>query len=113
MKLLKVITYTFISIIISISIMSIFNYYNIINKDLFNISKILILIIIFIINGYKIKKLYNKQYYPLLFSIILCLVLLSICFIFSKFNYKYLIYLLIIFISNMFGSFIYKKKKRN
>ena len=112
MKLLKTIGYTLFNIILSISIISILNYYNIINNNIFKIMKILILIIIFIINGYKISKISKIKNFVLLFCLILSLFLICTNLIFSKLDYKILIYITIICFSNLLGSFIYKKKKK-
>ena len=113
MRLLRIIIYSFISIIASISLLSVFNYYNIINTDTFKIIKILLLIIIFIINGYKIRKISRNKFCLLFFSLILSVLLIGINLINSRFNYKTLIYISIIVLSNIFGGFIYKKKKKN
>ena len=113
MKLFKVIIYSFISIIISISILSVFNYYNIISKDVFNIIKILLLIVIFIINGYKIRRISKNKRCLLYFSFLLSILLIGINLIYSRFNYRVLIYVSIILLSNLLGGFIYKRKKKN
>ena len=56
MNYLKTISLTIISLLIGITVLSILFYYDIIKENLFNILRILLIMIIFIINGYKTEK---------------------------------------------------------
>ena len=112
MKLLKTWIITLINITIFISLISILYYYNIINTNLYNVLKIIFLIIIFIINGYKTEKNSKQKIKTnayICFIISLLLILINI--IFSKITFKLVIYIIILIISNIFGGIIYRKKR--
>lgn len=113
MKYLKVCLLSFIGIILCISILSILYYYNIIGKNIFNFFKIILFIIIFSINGYKIEKISNRKYYGILiFNIVTSIILLFVNYFSYKITFRLFIYLLLIICSNIFGGFIYRKKRK-
>lgn len=112
MKYLKTCFITFIGIIICISVLSTLYYYKIINNNTFNVLKILLLIIIFNINGYKIERISNNKRNNIIVSFIISLVLLIINICFAKISYKLFIYLIIIISSNLLGSFMFIKRKK-
>ena len=112
MKLLKTWIISLLNITIFISFISVLYYYNIINTNLYNVLKIISLIIIFILNGYKTEKNSKKKIKTnayICFIISLLLILINI--IFSKITFKLTIYIIILIISNIFGGIIYRKKR--
>lgn len=114
MNYIKILLKNFLLIIISISLLSIIYYYGFLDKNTFNILKIIILIIIFIINGFKIEKISkNKFKYNIIISISLFIFLIIFNLLFSKISFKLIIYILIIVTSNLLGGFSCRKKKRN
>lgn len=113
MKYLKICLISFIEIILSISILSILYYYDMLNSNMFNIFKITLFIIIFSINGYKIEKRSKKNYYNIfIFCFIISTILLLVNFCCYKITFRLFIYILLIICSNIFGSIIYKKRKK-
>lgn len=112
MNYLKTISLTIISLLIGITVLSILFYYDIIKENIFNILRILLIMIIFIINGYKIEKISTKKRANILFSITIAIILLLVNIIFSNISLKLLIYIIIIILSNFLGSFIYRKRKK-
>lgn len=112
MNYLKTISLTIISLLIGITVLSILFYYDIIKENIFNILRILLIMIIFIINGYKIEKISTKKRVNILFSITIAIIFLLINIIFSNISLKLLIYIIIIILSNFLGSFIYRKRKK-
>ena len=113
MRYLKICLFSFINLIIFITVLSILYYYNIINNNFFNIIKIVLFITIFIINGYKIESISNKKYYSnFVFCLCLSLIFTLINLIYAKISFKLLIYIVIIISSNFLGSFMFIKRKK-
>ena len=112
MNYLKTISLTIISLLIGITVLSILFYYDIIKENIFNILRILLIMITFIINGYKIEKISTKKRANILYSITIAIILLLVNIIFSNISLKLLIYIIIIILSNFLGSFIYRKRKK-
>lgn len=112
MKYIKIFLFTIINSIIFISLLSVLNYYDLINLNLYTISKLIILMIIFIINGYLFEKCSYKKFISNIFiSLFIIFFLLLFNFIFYKVSYRLFIYILIIVLSNFLGGFIFRKKK--
>lgn len=88
-------------------------YYGVINNIFFKIFKFIPLIILFIVQGmYSYKDLSKYGFiYSFIPSLVLIALLLIISIISSKFKINYLLYLLILLISSLFGIFIKRKKK--
>lgn len=113
MKYLKICFLTCVKLIIFITILSVLYYYDIINNRIFNIFKIVLFIIIFIINGYKLERISSRKYYNnIIFCSFISLTLILINLVYSKISFRLLIYILIIISSNFLGSFMFKKRKK-
>lgn len=89
-------------------------YYGVINNMIFKVFKFIPLIILFIVQGmYSYKDLSKFGFiYCFIPSLILITFPLIISIISNKFRVNYLLYLLILLISSLFGIFI-KRKKQN
>ena len=122
MKYLKKLAFSFIytisSILVLTLIITILNYFNIINDKIISIFKILIPIISLFIGGYYIgKKSNNKGYLEglklgLIFSIFL--IIFNFLAFDNSFKIKYLLFYLIIISSSILGSMIgINKRKKN
>ena len=119
MKYLKKLGFSFIYIISSILILTfiitIFNYFNIINNKTISIFKILIPVISLFIGGYYIgKKSNNKGYLEglklgIIFS--LFIIIFNFLVLSNSFKLKYLLFYIIIIISSILGSMIGINKK--
>lgn len=119
MKYLKKLGFSFIYIISSILILTfiitIFNYFNIINNKTISIFKILIPIISLFIGGYYIGKKSNKKGYleglklGIIFS--LFIIIFNFLVLSNSFKLKYLLFYIIIIISSILGSMIGINKK--
>ena len=109
----KPILYTLSIIFISVFILTILSYFNILNYNLTTYTKFLISIISFILGGYKIGLISTKKGYieGIKLSIILILIMIIISIIFNTFKYKSIIYYLILIISSSIGSMIGINKK--
>ena len=117
MKYLKTILFEFI-IFISLTLLnSILYYFNITSSNINTIFKIIIFIITFILTGIYISKRSSKKYYleGLKISGINILLFLIIMLIIKyKFNFKLVLYYLILIITTTLGSLLgglFKKKK--
>ncbi len=115
-KISKPILYIFLTALIGSFILTILNYFNIINYKMLNISKYIMLFIVLIYYGYKIGlKSNNKGWLEgIKFSsiIILILLILNICFL-RNFNFKTIIYYTLILVTAAFGSIIGINKNKS
>ena len=114
MKYLKTLLITIISIIIAVIFLSSMYYYNIISKSVFQISEIIMIMLLFLKNGFSIEKKSNRKYFiNIVISILLCVMILLTNIINQSITYRLLIYVLIIVLSNLLGGFVFRKKKNH
>lgn len=116
MKYLKTLLFEFILLIITTLIITILYYFNIISSNTNSIFKIIIFLITFLSSGIYIGKKSNKKYYLegiklSLINIVLFL-LLSLLFRYD-FNFKQLLYYLLIILITTLGSIIGGNTKKN
>lgn len=117
MKSFKKIMISFLTVLLTffscILIITIFNYYNLLNYKIINILKILIPIFSMFIGGYRIGKNTEKKGWleGIKLSFLVSMLLLSVTLILNKFKIEYLLYLIIIIISSTLGSVIGINKK--
>lgn len=112
-NILKSSAYTLILFISLSFIVTILNYFNIFNYKIINIIKIIIPLISFGFGGYKIGKYSNKKGWlqGLKLSTFNSAVFLIITLILKSFKPEYLIYILILIVSGIFGSMLGINKK--
>lgn len=105
---------TIISIIISLLILTILYNYNIINAAIFNILKLIFLLLSLFINSYILgKKAKNKGYLEGIKLSTFIILLFTIISLFTKnLKFKSVIYYTIIFITSLFGSMFGINKKK-
>lgn len=112
---LKAIGYFVLIIIVLATILTIFNYYDIITNKLFKVIKVLIPAFALFIGGYKVGKNANKRGY--IEGIKLSLIIILILFMFSylgfnaSFNISLILYYIILIISSMLGAMLGINKK--
>lgn len=117
MKSFKIIIKTILTSAIIFSILTliitILNYFNILNYKIINIIKLLIPLISMFIGGYKIGNNSEKKGWleGIKFSLITSILFLIITIILKKLKLEYLIYLIIITTSTTLGSIIGINKK--
>lgn len=115
---LKDIMYTFLTILIGMFLFTVLNYFNIISDNILNITKLILIIGVFIFSGFYLSKRSKKR------GIIEGLKIGSIIGIFmllvtllgldTSFKWQNLIYYLILIVSSMTGGIIGKQgKSRN
>ena len=113
---LKSLLYFLISITILTLIITIFNYFSILNGSIISISKLIIPIISILIGSIILGKNTSKKGYieGLKLSIIIIIIIAIINFLFLKSNFeiKILLYYLIITITSMIGAMIGINLKR-
>lgn len=108
--------YTFLTLIILLTITTILYYFNIINNSTYKISKIVIVIVSLFINSYILgKKTINKGY---LEGIKLAFLIIPIFFILTlitnqSLKLSILLYYLIILITSIFGSMVGINRKKD
>ena len=112
-KIIKSIVTTIIIFLLLTIITTIFNYFNILNYKIINIIKLLIPIISMFFGGFKIGKNSEKKGWleGIKISLIISIFFLTITLLLNKFKLKYLLYLVIIIVSGVFGSMIGINKK--
>ena len=112
-KIIKSIVTTTIIFLLLTIIKTIFNYFNILNYKIINIIKLLIPIISMFFGGFKIGKNSEKKGWleGIKISLIISIFFLIITLLLNKFKLKYLLYLVIIIVSGVFGSMIGINKK--
>ncbi|MBR3161481.1 MAG: TIGR04086 family membrane protein [Bacilli bacterium] len=104
-----------INILISNIIITILNYFNILNNNIINILNFILPLILIIINSYLLGKKTNKKGYleGLKFGTIISSIFLSITLITNNYNIKVFIYYIIIIISSILSSTMGINKKKN
>lgn len=114
-KIYKPYLFSIIFILISIFLVTILNYINILNYNLNMYAKFIIIILSFFIGNYKIGKISTKKGWleGTKFSIFLLIPMFLITFIIKDFNYKSLIFYSILLISGIIGSMFGISKKKN
>lgn len=118
MKYLKTIAFEFIVLIILTLINTILYYFDLINSNANGIIKIIIFIIVFLLSGIYIARRSNKKYYleGLKISGINILLFLLISLLFKyNFNFKQILYYLLIILITTLGSIIggnFRKNKK-
>ena len=113
---LKDLLYVFLTIIVGIFIFTIFNYFNIFSDKITNILKMILIVGVFIFSGYYLSKRSKERGFleGLKIGSIISILFLLISWlgINSSFNWKNLIYYLILIISSMTGGVIAKQGKQ-
>ena len=113
---LKDLFYVFLTIIIGIFIFTFFNYFNIFSDKLTNILKLLLVVGTFIFSGFYLSKRSKGRGFVegLKIGTIISLffLLITLLGINSSFDWKNLIYYLILIISSMTGGVIGKQGKQ-
>lgn len=99
---------TILSILISILLITTLYYFNIISPTIYNILKIIVLLLSIFINSFLLgKKAQNKGYLEGLKIIIPIIIIFSLITVFSKsFTLKVLLYYLILIMTSSFGSMV-------
>lgn len=112
-KYMLALGYTLGLIIVFTLIISIFNYFDLINDTVFNIIKLIIPIISAMVGGFLIGKQAERNGYQsgIKFGLVMAGFSLFISLICNKLSFNILIFLTIIVISSMFGSMIGINKK--
>lgn len=107
-NLTKALLYTIIFFIISSLVLTIFNYFNIINYQILNIGKIIIPILSIGFSGLLMGKKASKNGWleGLKISLIIIIILIIITLIMQEFSPKKITYFLILIISGIFGSIL-------
>ena len=107
-KILKISLSTLIFFQIFTLLVTILNYFNIFDYKIMNIIKITIPLISFCFGGFKIGKKTTKNGWleGLKLSSFMSITLIITCIILKKFKLSYLIYILILTISCVFGSML-------
>lgn len=113
-KFFNPLLFTITFLIISIFILTILNYSNILNYSLTRYLKFILAIISLIIGGIKIgnRSYKNKWLEGTKFGFIIILFMIIISLIINKFYYKNLIYYFILLISSTIGGMISKGKNK-
>ena len=113
-NLLNPLIFTISFLIISTFIITILNYFNILNYSLTKYLKFIFTIISFLIGGVKIgnRSIKKKWLEGIKFSSIIIIFMLIISLIIDRFNYKNLIYYFILLIATTIGSMIAKGKNK-
>lgn len=101
-----------LEIIISLFILNIFYYYDLISNNAFKVFELLCILIIIFINSYLMCKRSNIKRFICGTTFVLPYILISIiCTLFNKcFQLRLLIYYLILLFISLLGSYFYKKK---
>lgn len=104
----KTLLFTIIFFIFLTLLLTIFNYFNIINYQILNIGKIIIPILTLMFGGLLMGKKASKNGWleGLKISLIIIIILIIITLIINKFSPKKLTYFLILIISGIFGSIL-------
>lgn len=112
---LKNILFTFITIITSCIIITIFNYFNILNNNLLKIISIIIMIFSLLLGGFLTGKKANKKGYleGLKFGTIIVLIILifNLLVFKNKFNLINILYYFTLLFSSVIGSMVGILKK--
>ncbi len=112
-KILNKVLYILIPILVTMFILTILNYFNIINYNTLNILKYITIIISIFISSYKLATTSKNKGYITgikLGLIIIIIILLINFFIFKEFSIKTLIYYSIILTTSIVGSIIGKNR---
>ena len=112
-KYMLTLGYTLGIIIIFTLIISILNYFDLINNTVFNIIKLIIPIVSSMFGGFLIGKQTERNGYQsgIKFGLVIASFSLLISLIFTKLSLDILLFLIIIIISSMLGSMIGINKK--
>ena len=114
---LKDIMYVFLSIIIGMFILTFFNYFNIISDKTMNVLKLVLMLLVFVFCGFYLSKRSKKRGYleGIKIGIFLCLffILVTILGFNSSFEFRNIIYYLILIIASMTGGIIGKQSRNS
>jgi len=107
-KILKISIYMIIFFIILVFIKTLFEYFNLTNYKINNVINIIIPILSFAFGGYKIGKISEKKGWleGLKLSLFIIVLMILATIFTGKFKIEYLIYLMILTISGMFGGML-------
>lgn len=112
-NILKTSIYMIIFFLISSLLITVFNYFNILNYKVISILKIITFILSFAIGGYLIgkKSIKNGWLEGFKLSLFISLLLTISTILFESFNASYLIYISILIVSSVLGSIFGINKK--
>lgn len=112
-RIYKPFIFVVVFILISTFLVTLLNFFNILNYKLTIFAKFLMTIIAFFIGGFKIGKISKKQGWleGIKFSMFLIIPMVIINLVLKSFEYKALIFYLILIISNIIGSMFGINKK--
>jgi len=113
-RYLKYILTTTLSILILLFLLTIIYYFNLIKPNTFNLLKLLIILLTILINSLLLGKESNKKGYleGIKLGSLIVILIFILTIIFSKFEFKNLIYYLLILITSTLGSMIGINKKK-
>ena len=102
-----------IFLFISTFLITLLNYFNILNYTITKYLKFIVIIISFFITGIKLGNQTNKKNFKEIIKFVLPIILLMIIYslIVNKFNFQALIYYSILLLSSTIGSILTKTKK--
>ena len=114
---LKDILYVIASLLIGMFILTFFNYFNIISDKIMNILKMILTLGTFVFSGFYISKRSKKRGFleGIKIGIIMCLLFLIITVLSfnESFEWRNIIYYLILIVSSMTGGIIGKQSRKN
>lgn len=115
MRYIKLLSINLISIILLISLITIFYYFDLISLNIFNFIKLFILITSIFICSFIVSKKNKKKgmITGLIYSLCIIIPIFISSLIFNKFNTKLLLYYLIIITSSILGGCFSKQFKRS
>lgn len=104
----------FIILLVGTLIITIINYFSLLNSSIISVIKLIIPIISIIVSSYKLGKSSNKKGYleGLKLGGIVVLIFMILVIILDKFDFKSIIYYLILLISSVMGSTIGINRKK-
>ena len=113
MSYIKAILFNVLELFLSLFLITIFYYFNIINEKTFTILKLILLLFSIFINSFILGKNTKRKDYleGIIYGSILITILLIITIILSKVQIKLLIFYPLIVITSILGSTIDKTKK--
>ena len=114
MRYIKLLSINLISIILFVSVITIFYYFDLISLNIFNFIKLFILITSIFICSFIVSKKKKKSIITgLIYSLCIIIPIFISSLIFNKFNTKLLLYYLIIITSSILGGCFSKQFKRS
>ena len=115
-KIFNCLTWFFILLLVGTLVLTLFNYFNIINSKVISIMKFILPVISMFISSYRLGKLSDKKGYleGLKFGGIVILIFSLLVILLDKFELKSLIYYLILILTSIMSSTVgINRKKTN